>query len=243
MKVAIRDSTIDIGIALFDQLVASRAHITTNESFFRRRQLHNGDAKAVAKLHRGQEGALPVRLPNASLTIKSLPPNHPTRRPNVGITLLRTENLGAQYARFQVPLHFSKLDLRDYLWHVYNVGINSVRSYVKQSRVVAGKPKYPLPTVRRWHRPKATKFMTVELQRPFVWPEEPEDYQEWNQKEVEGSSEEQEKANEEQMPSAGTKAPEERMESMREQAKALLEGKAKWKAPVRSRYGVSLPRT
>lgn len=85
--------------------------------------------------------------------------------------------------------------------------------------------------------------MTVELQRPFVWPEEPEDYQEWNQKEVEGSSEEQEKAQEEQMPSAGTKAPKERMESMREQAKALLEGKAKWKAPVKSRFGVSLPKS
>lgn len=85
--------------------------------------------------------------------------------------------------------------------------------------------------------------MTVELQRPFVWPEEPEDYQEWNRKEVEGSSEEQEKAQEKERPSGATMAPEERMESMREQAKALLEGKAKWKAPVRSRYGVSLPRS
>ncbi|KAF2216901.1 hypothetical protein CERZMDRAFT_92972 [Cercospora zeae-maydis SCOH1-5] len=152
--------------------------------------------------------------------------------PNVNIALLRTRNLPANNARFHVPLWFSKLDLRDYLFHVYGVEILSVRSYVQQSRVQAGRPGLIKPQLKRWHRPRAKKFMTVELVRPFVWPEEPDDgYSEWSQKDVQNQAKEQEEFQKKtQSTTRDTLVNEERRERMREQAKALLEGRAKWKS-------------
>lgn len=152
--------------------------------------------------------------------------------PDVNIALLRTPGLPANNAKFHVPLWFSKLDLRDYLFHVYNVEVVSVRSYIKQSRVQSGRPGLVRPAVSRWHRPRSTKFMTVELVRPFVWPEEPKDeYKDWNRKELAESDE----WNKEYIQHTGklkdTLVNKERRERMREQAQALLEGKAKWKPP------------
>ena len=146
---------------------------------------------------------------------------------------MRTPALPANYAKFHVPLWFSKLDLRDYLYHVYSVRITSVRSYVKQSRVemeqLHGKIK-----MNRWHRPRAKKFMTVELERPFVWPAEPEDMSPWNRKEAKESEEDMAAVRKKMRPEADTLVNKERRTSMREQAQALLEGRAKWK-PVTSR--------
>lgn len=148
-------------------------------------------------------------------------------RPNVPITLLRS-SYGPQFAKFRVPLYFSKLDLRDYLWHVYKVEIIAVRSYLKQQRVRAenngGKP-----AARRWHRPQAHKHMTVQLVRPFVWPEEPADFKEWDKDNMKASEEEMEKFQEGQGSMKDTNINEDRRIRMREQAKALLEGKARWK--------------
>ena len=130
-----------------------------------------------------------------------------------------------------MPLWFSKLDLRDYLHHVYDVRITSVRSYVKQSRVemeqLHGKIK-----MNRWHRPRSKKFMTVELERPFVWPAEPEDYSGWNKDQYEASRKMQEKMSEETGPRKDMLINEERRKSMRQQAKALLEGRAQWNPTV-----------
>lgn len=71
--------------------------------------------------------------------------------------------------------------------------------------------------------------MTVELERPFRWPEEPEDYKPWNKREVE-DSEASVKGLQERQGSTGDAVVEtERRERMREQAKALLEGREKWK--------------
>ena len=134
-----------------------------------------------------------------------------------------------------MPLWFSKLDLRDYLFHAYNVRIHGVRSYVKLQRITHGKPftidgdSYPRPQNRRWHRPPSIKRMTVELERPFVWPEPLEDFSAFNQDQVTAYNEETKKMQEKQAPTGDTIVNEERRISMREQAKALLEGKAKWK--------------
>ncbi|EME78870.1 uncharacterized protein MYCFIDRAFT_212486 [Pseudocercospora fijiensis CIRAD86] len=161
--------------------------------------------------------------------------------PNVNIAFIRGRL--PHEARFQVPLWFSKLDLRDYLWHAYQVEILRVRSYVKQSRVQSGKPHEIRPSVRRWHRPKAKKYMTVSLVRPFVWPERSEDHEEWNRKEVKAGDEETRKMQEKLGSMSDAMVNEERRERMKEQAKALLEGKAKWKAPdERSRYNTSFLR-
>ena len=92
-------------------------------------------------------------------------------RPDFVITLLRTPNLPPTSAKFIVPLTFNKLDLRDYLFHVYGVTVLRVRSYVEQQKV-----KSKGKSARRWYRPRAVKKMTVEMDKPFVWPKEPTDF-------------------------------------------------------------------
>ena len=81
----------------------------------------------------------------------------------------------------------------------------------------------------RWHRPRSKKYMTVELERPFVWPEEPEDMSPWNQEQMEASQKMQEERSERDGTRKDLFVNEDRRKSMREQAKALLEGKVKWK--------------
>lgn len=71
--------------------------------------------------------------------------------------------------------------------------------------------------------------MTVQLVRPFVWPEEPEDFKEWDKDNMKASEEEMEKFQEAQTSTKDTNINEDRRIRMREQAKLLLEGKAKWK--------------
>jgi len=51
-----------------------------------------------------------------------------------------------------------------------------VRAFVEQQKVRQDKPGAKRPRERRWYRPRAIKRMTVEMEKPFVWPEEPEDY-------------------------------------------------------------------
>ena len=71
--------------------------------------------------------------------------------------------------------------------------------------------------------------MTVELERPFVWPELLEDFSAFNQEQHSAYEEEAKTMQERQTPTGDTMVNEERRIAMREQAKALLEGRAKWK--------------
>ena len=82
--------------------------------------------------------------------------------------------------------------------------------------------------------------MTVELERPFVWPEPPSDFKAWNKEQVEMSEKEQKDAGERMGPGRDTYVNKGRRESMREQAKALLEGRARWKPPVEKDAGAVL---
>ncbi|OAA32451.1 Ribosomal protein L25/L23 [Moelleriella libera RCEF 2490] len=95
--------------------------------------------------------------------------------PNHVITFLRKEHLPPNEACFKVPLRFTKFDLRDYLWNLYNVEVTKVRSYVKQQ---------PLAQrgmlSRQWYRPLPLKIMVVELAKPFQWPELPQNLEPWN---------------------------------------------------------------
>lgn len=77
--------------------------------------------------------------------------------------------------------------------------------------------------------------MTVELERPFVWPEPLEDMSQFNQDQVQKYNDETKAFQEKMAPTGDTIINEERRVSMREQAKALLEGKAKWK-PVDQKF-------
>ncbi|KAM3510908.1 hypothetical protein MY11210_005446 [Beauveria gryllotalpidicola] len=91
------------------------------------------------------------------------------------ITMLHKEHLPANEACFQVPLTFTKFDLRDYLFNLYNVEVKTVRSYVK-GRPLAERANRPGSS----YRPQALKIMTVELVQPFQWPSPPKDLQPWN---------------------------------------------------------------
>ena len=97
-------------------------------------------------------------------------------RPNFTLTLLRTPALPPTFATFIVPLNLNKLDLRDYLWNVYDIRVNSVRSYIQLQKMRQDKPGAKRPSPRRWHRPRSIKRMTVEMEQPFLWPEEPKDF-------------------------------------------------------------------
>lgn len=88
------------------------------------------------------------------------------------VAMIKT-SMPPNYAKFLVPLTFNKLDLRDYLYNVYGVSCFNIRVYVEQQRARIGKP-VPFGERRMWFRPRARKFMTVELDKPFVWPDAPE---------------------------------------------------------------------
>ncbi|KAL2156942.1 hypothetical protein VTH06DRAFT_1870 [Thermothelomyces fergusii] len=108
-------------------------------------------AEAVAQQIPRRFGTKQIFLPNHVIAFIRPKPNQP---PNL--------------ATFAVPLQFNKLDLRDYLYHVYNVEVTSVRSFVNQ----------PLPRRKfqghgKWYRPRSKKMMIAELVKPFVWPDPP----------------------------------------------------------------------
>lgn len=73
-----------------------------------------------------------------------------------------------------MPLNLNKLDLKDYLYHVYGVEVLSVRSYIEQQKIRHAKPHQGQRHVE-WYRPRAIKRMTVELAKPFIYPDEPSD--------------------------------------------------------------------
>ena len=84
--------------------------------------------------------------------------------------------------------------------------------------------------------------MTVELERPFVWPERPESYAEWNKEEVEMASKDQDEYGKTLGRTGDTVINDDRRKAMKEQAKALLEGKAKWKPATKRSLGSMITR-
>ncbi|KAK6438922.1 mitochondrial 54S ribosomal protein YmL41 [Oleoguttula sp. CCFEE 5521] len=158
--------------------------------------------------------------------------------PTFSISLHRTPHLSPSYAQFSVPLWFSKLDLRDYLYNAYAVRCVSIRSYIKLQRLTQGSPtglngeSNSRPQYKRWHRPRSLKRMTVELESPFVWPEEL-GREMLDEKFDKGQMERAGRGQEEMQRGMGsdgdTVVDDPRRRRMREQAKELLEGRAKWK--------------
>ena len=93
--------------------------------------------------------------------------------PNFVITLKRNPRLEPYHAVFEVPLNLSKLDLRDYLWHLYGVETISIRSSILPGVL---RRKYKVPDQPRrigpMRRTKARKKMIVQLAEPFRYPAE-----------------------------------------------------------------------
>ena len=73
-----------------------------------------------------------------------------------------------------------------------------------------------------------------------MWPEEPEDLKPWNKQEMEDSVKEGEKLQSRMMDP--TNVNDERRTAMKEQAKALLEGKMKWRPMAEKQSGRLLNR-
>lgn len=155
-------------------------------------------------------------------------------RPTHIITMLRKEHMPPHEACFQVPLTFTKFDLRDYLWNLYNVEVKTVRSYVK-GRPLAKRPGQPGST----YRPQALKIMTVELTKPFQWPSLPEDKAPWNpelfemrEKTMEESREDQYNQANRIIPMASRQAKTMERKKLATLAKDLLAGRKKWSNDV-----------
>ncbi|KAK7528705.1 mitochondrial 54S ribosomal protein uL23m [Phyllosticta citriasiana] len=146
--------------------------------------------------------------------------------PMFTVTLVRTPFLPPNYAKFLVPLHFNKLDMRDYLWHVYGIEtVGSIRSFVQQQPLRMDKPGATLPRQRHWYRERSIKKMTVEMDKPFIWPEKPEDLSPWSHDLYHAAEEfrgdQESKEDDIHAKPADTK-------TLREQAEELLSGKTKW---------------
>lgn len=79
-------------------------------------------------------------------------------------------------ARFLVPRSFNKLDLRDYLWHVYglralNITVQLMPAVWRRTMMDYGR-----------HRSRQMKKMTIDMEEPFVWPDLPESAKDPGQK-------------------------------------------------------------
>jgi large subunit ribosomal protein L23 len=150
-------------------------------------------------------------------------------------------NTPANLATFVVPLTFNKFDLRDYLWNVYQVRVNSVRSFVNQQPI---QRKGPADKRGRTYRPEAQKMMMAELEKPFYWPERakgedlPEEYdwKRWRAQEdyADARSRVNRSRSSGEIPmltELGEEVP--GRERLRNEARELLEGKREWTTDVK----------
>ncbi|KAL1887921.1 mitochondrial 54S ribosomal protein YmL41 [Ceratocystis pirilliformis] len=153
---------------------------------------------------------------------------------NHTISMINRPNQAPNFATFKVPLRFTKFDLRDYLWNLYNVEVTKVRSFVAPGPVVNTLTENSQQRVRI-HRGQSEKYMTVELAQPFAWPSLPGDLEPWNHRLWEARKAYSEEMAKQQMVTARneTIAPSKIKASsdrrlLAKQAAALLKGDAKW---------------
>lgn len=93
--------------------------------------------------------------------------------PFATVKLLRPNAKHTPYqAKFIVPKSFNKMDLRDYLYNIYNLRVLNVTSALMPATFTRN---LPAPYGSRF-RTAQVKKMTVDLTEPFVWPAETEDF-------------------------------------------------------------------
>ncbi|KAJ1926260.1 mitochondrial 54S ribosomal protein YmL41 [Tieghemiomyces parasiticus] len=81
--------------------------------------------------------------------------------------LVRTKRLESNQAAFKVPIRVNKLDIRDYLTHLYGVSVRDVRTVI-----YPGSHKYSQQE-RRWIRIPRVKKAIVTFDGSFQFPEPP----------------------------------------------------------------------
>ncbi|KAL6719307.1 mitochondrial 54S ribosomal protein YmL41 [Lecanora helva] len=163
---------------------------------------------------RPPRGQKQVFLPNFTLTL--LRP-HPTQPPNM--------------ASFLTPLSLNKLDLKDYLYNLYNVEALRIRSYIAHGRTLRDQ------RTGQMYRERPVKKMTIEMAQGdnFVWPDPPEDLAPWEK----GMQDAMKRDREEMEEGRGRRSGQGRVVlgemgerergGLRERARALLEGRVKWR--------------
>lgn len=93
--------------------------------------------------------------------------------PFATVKLLRPNAKHTPYqAKFIVPKSFNKLDLRDYLYHIYGLRVLNITSALMPGKLIRS---MPAPYGSRY-RDAQIKKMTVDLVDPFVWPAESDAY-------------------------------------------------------------------
>ncbi|KAG0675396.1 hypothetical protein C6P40_001733 [Pichia californica] len=93
--------------------------------------------------------------------------------PFATIKLLRPNAKHTPYqAKFIVPKSFNKLDLRDYLYHIYGLRVLNITSALMPGKFIRS---MPAPYGSRY-RDSQIKKMTVDLIDPFVWPAQSDEF-------------------------------------------------------------------
>ncbi|KAJ2339068.1 mitochondrial 54S ribosomal protein YmL41 [Coemansia erecta] len=88
--------------------------------------------------------------------------------PNIVFKIIPDARLNKYQAAFRIPLNLNKLDVRDYLTHIYNVTVTDVRT-----AVLPGKLTNNRYTGRR-ERTSRTKKAIVTMKEEFHYPEAPD---------------------------------------------------------------------
>ncbi|CAH2351610.1 54S ribosomal protein L41, mitochondrial [[Candida] railenensis] len=90
--------------------------------------------------------------------------------PKARIVLLRPNAKHTPYqAKFLVPRNFNRLDLRDYLFHVYGLRALNVTVQLLHTKWTRNRHDYA-----RFRGPQFKK-MTIDMEEPFIWPEVPKE--------------------------------------------------------------------
>ncbi|CCC67763.1 hypothetical protein NCAS_0A12050 [Naumovozyma castellii] len=89
--------------------------------------------------------------------------------PKARVILLRPNAKHTPYqAKFIVPKSFNKLDLRDYLYHLYGLRAMNVTTQLLPGTYNV------MNRLRARFRGPQIKKMTIDMEEPFIWPEEPD---------------------------------------------------------------------
>ncbi|KAF4549135.1 putative ribosomal protein L23 [Elsinoe fawcettii] len=175
--------------------------------------------------------------PSISQIVKRAPFRLGTKQvflPSFKITLLNTPKESPYYATFSVPLSLNKLDLRDYLFHAYNLPVLSITSRTHASAIEPdGNPRIERPQRGRLFRPAPTKKMTVRMEKPFVWPRGPGEVElkeAWNKSVYEGAKQASKDFGAYRR-KRDTYVDWKDREELRVQAKRLREGREMWRPP------------
>ncbi|KAJ2503581.1 mitochondrial 54S ribosomal protein YmL41 [Coemansia sp. RSA 1972] len=88
--------------------------------------------------------------------------------PNIVFKIIPDPRLTKHQAAFRIPLNLNKLDVRDYLTHIYNVTVTDVRTAVLPGKLTTNR------FTGQKERTSRTKKAIVTMKETFQYPEAPD---------------------------------------------------------------------